>query len=302
MDVVFSTASILNLFCISLYRWFQIVRSPETYHQYFTKTVVILLIISCWVVSFIIAIVPIYTNIYTTQDFLINRDNCRCDFIVNQWYALVSSSVSFWLPSAGIIYFYYQITMCAIEKHRADIKHQIRRSTFSAGSGLTQIANLGTFSSGTQGLIDPLAAPDSSSRTSYSSQYQMGSLNRTISTSPAVERNESLRENINAAKTLLILLVVYLVCWFPFFLTYIIDSFTYNVVPDYWITFVFWLGYCNSAVNPFIYAVKFKEFQPAFLDTLGCLGLCTCCNKDVRNFNSSAQGAAHKNLYDGTKT
>ena len=39
-----------------------------------------------------------------------------------------------------------------------------------------------------QGLIDPLAAPDSSSRTSYSSQYQMGSLNRTISTSPAVER------------------------------------------------------------------------------------------------------------------
>ena len=37
---------------LNLLRWFQIVRSPETYHQYFTKTVVILLIISCWVVRY----------------------------------------------------------------------------------------------------------------------------------------------------------------------------------------------------------------------------------------------------------
>ena len=33
-------------------------------------------------------------------------------------------------------------------------------------------------------------------------------------------RNESLRDNINAAKTLVIILIVFFVCWFPFFLTY----------------------------------------------------------------------------------
>ena len=36
-------------------------------------------------------------------------------------------------------------------------------------------------------------------------------------------RNESLRDNINAAKTLVIILIVFFVCWFPFFLTYILS-------------------------------------------------------------------------------
>ena len=38
--------------------------------------------------------------------------------------------------------------------------------------------------------------------------------------------------------------------------------------PDGWTSFVFWLGYTNSSINPFIYAVKFKEFRPAFRDSL----------------------------------
>ena len=42
-----------------------------------------------------------------------------------------------------------------------------------------------------------------------------------VSRMPCV-RNESLRDNINAAKTLVIILIVFFVCWFPFFLTYIL--------------------------------------------------------------------------------
>ena len=41
--------------------------------------------------------------------------------------------------------------------------------------------------------------------------------------------------------------------------------------PDGWTSFVFWLGYTNSSINPFIYAVKFKEFRPAFIDSLNWL-------------------------------
>ena len=41
--------------------------------------------------------------------------------------------------------------------------------------------------------------------------------------------------------------------------------------PDGWTSFVFWLGYTNSSINPFIYAVKFKEFRPAFRDSLSWL-------------------------------
>ena len=36
----------------------------------------------------------------------------------------------------------------------------------------------------------------------------------------------------------------------------------------------------------FINDFMFQEFKPAFLDTLRCLGLCTCCKDDLRNFNN----------------
>ena len=31
-----------------------------------------------------------------------------------------------------------------------------------------------------------------------------------------------MRDNINAAKTLVIILIVFFICWFPFFLTYVL--------------------------------------------------------------------------------
>ena len=44
------------------------------------------LIVGIWILSFIIAFVPIYTNIYTTQEFTESRDPCKCDFVVNEWW------------------------------------------------------------------------------------------------------------------------------------------------------------------------------------------------------------------------
>ena len=64
-----------------LLRWCQIVAFPASYQEYFGRQVVFSLIVGIWVVSFIIAFVPIFTNIYTTQHFLHTRDHCKCEFI-----------------------------------------------------------------------------------------------------------------------------------------------------------------------------------------------------------------------------
>jgi len=267
MDVVFCTASILNLFCISMYRWCQIVAFPESYREYFTRPVVLSLILGIWVLSTLIAFVPIWSSVYTTQEFLANRSPCVCDFRPNAWYAMFSSSISFWLPSIGIVYFYIEITRCAVQKAQADMI--VRRSTCSAGSAFTQYSNGSTAN---QALLDPYAAPGSRASGSISSS-QSGTVrvSRNYSISPALDRNESLRDNINAAKTLVIILIVFFVCWFPFFLTYVLAYVAKVNFPESWIVFIFWLGYTNSAINPFIYAVKFQEFRPAFRDTLRCL-------------------------------
>jgi len=291
MDVVFSTASILNLFCISMYRWCQIVAFPESYREYFSRSVVVSIIIGIWILSFIIAFVPIFTNIYTTQQFLEARTPCKCDFVVNEWYCLVSSSISFWLPSAGIVYFYYEITKCAVEKSQADAK--VRRSTCSAGSAITQYST--NSSCANQVLLDPYSSPGSGAHTPrVSNSSQMGTMNRNYNVSPHIDRNESLRDNINAAKTLVIILIVFFVCWFPFFLTYILSFVGKLSFPDGWTSFVFWLGYTNSSINPFIYAVKFKEFRPAFKDTLRCILCQTKTPADTPRWTSTSTNIIFK--------
>ena len=118
----------------------------------------------------------------------------------------------------------------------------VRRSTCSASSALTQYSGS---SSAHQVLLEPysntgsgLASPHSPRPSTAS--HPGGSITRNYSVSPHIDRsdlatspdwrvttsccrNESLRDNINAAKTLVIILIVFFVCWFPFFTTYFLS-------------------------------------------------------------------------------
>ena len=91
-------------------------------------------------------------------------------------------------------------------------------------------------------------------------------------------------------------------CSFNCILIYTTDR---NKISRDWIRIQFNVSLYNKVIQSFscnlLFNIKiwilFQEFQPAFLDTLGCLGLCTCCNKDLRNFNSSAQGVHFRVRY-----
>ncbi|XP_035658105.1 probable G-protein coupled receptor No18 [Branchiostoma floridae] len=68
--------------------------------------------------------------------------------------------------------------------------------------------------------------------------------------------------------TLIIGLVMgaFIVCWYPFFQLYpIVVACESCNVPELVFKFFFWIGYCNSAVNPIIYTIFNKDFRGAFL-------------------------------------
>lgn len=51
----------------------------------------------------------------------------------------------------------------------------------------------------------------------------------------------------------------------PFFTLYLIRPFVcQDCINDVLFSVLFWLGYCNSAINPFIYAMFSKDFRFAF--------------------------------------
>ena len=56
----------------------------------------------------------------------------------------------------------------------------------------------------------------------------------------------------------------FIIAWLPFFVMYSIRGVCSHCVFRGAFTFAYWLGYCNSAINPIIYTVFNREYRKAF--------------------------------------
>ncbi|CAG5123866.1 unnamed protein product [Candidula unifasciata] len=276
-DVLFSTASILHLCCISMDRYIAILH-PLQYETKMTRPRAILMLGVTWVSSILISYIPVYSQLYTTEEnmqALIN-DPDSCPFIVNRIYAGVSSSVSFWIPCTIMLFVYARIFMEARKQEK-----MIQTSTVYLHYSDLRNAN--------GACIDRDA-------------------NRS-------ERRRMKREH-KAAKTLGIIMGAFILCFLPFFSWYVATTMCRDLCPypPMLGSALFWVGYFNSCLNPLIYAYFNRDFRTAFkkllhLDLVPCDSNCDpsshalnstfvsnhvrhsrdICNLGVRLSNSSLQ-------------
>ncbi|XP_008296024.1 alpha-2A adrenergic receptor [Stegastes partitus] len=76
---------------------------------------------------------------------------------------------------------------------------------------------------------------------------------------------------------LAVVIGVFVICWFPFFFTYMLTTLCQSCpVPDTLFKFFFWFGYCNSALNPIIYTIFNNDFRRSFKKIL--------CRRDTRRY------------------
>uniref|UniRef100_A0A8D9A515 Octopamine receptor beta-2R n=1 Tax=Cacopsylla melanoneura TaxID=428564 RepID=A0A8D9A515_9HEMI len=285
-DVYFSTASILHLCCISVDRYYAIVK-PLEYPINITKRVVAFMLLNVWISPAVISFVPIMCGWYTTKEHWDYRNlhPSICDFKVNRIYAIVSSSISFWIPCTIMVF-----TYLAIFKEANRQEKQLHSRHY-----------------GNQLLLDNHARDASYSNSNGDLAVGSGktlTLDDGHHSTPTKDRNIiKMKREHKAARTLGIIMGTFILCWLPFFLWYVITSLCGEACdcPDYVVAIFFWIGYFNSTLNPLIYAYFNRDFREAFKNTLQC-AFCSLCRREPSDLDELDIRRASLRYDDRTKS
>lgn len=257
-DVLSATASIMHLCCISVDRYYAIIR-PLEYPLKITNKVVGVMLACVWISSSFVSFLPIFLGWYTTEKHMRERQlhPDQCEFKVNKPYAIISSSVSFWIPAFIMIFTYYRIFLEANRQAKMLYKHTV--------GPLQSMENVN----------QTLASNGKDQQNSGDPQQQQRGSDQSTPTKRTM--HHKMKRERKAAKTLGIIMGAFILCWLPFFLWYVISTLGELRTPDEIVSLLFWIGYINSSLNPLIYAYFNRDFRNAFKETLNMMNCFRRC-------------------------
>ncbi|XP_069361848.1 dopamine receptor 2-like isoform X1 [Maniola hyperantus] len=287
LDVLFSTASILNLCVISLDRYWAIT-DPITYPMRMSGRKAAFLIAAVWVCSGAISFPAIAwwraVRIEEVPDY-------KCPFTENLEYIIFSSTISFYLPLFVMVFTYYRIYRAATIQTRS-LKIGTKQVMRPSGElELTLRIHRGGTVRKRNEVCHGACTPEEADHEPLTALQNNG-LSRSSTRLTNVAHNKHLPKNFSlsrkfakfakekkAAKTLGIVMGVFIVCWLPFFVVNLLSGICSSCITHEEIVnvVVTWLGWVNSSMNPVIYACWSRDFRRAFLRII-----CVCCPRKLR--------------------
>lgn len=234
MDVMLCTASILTLLVISVDRYLAVSR-PLRYTSLVLPWRVAVVMTSVWTVSLAVSFLPIQMGWNTVNGTVQNqgpgRSEKKCRFELNRPYVLADSLLTFFLPLIAMCWTYLRILRIA--------RAQAKRIVSARPTCIT----------------------------SYNGRANPPTTTLVVSSVSAA----TLREH-KATVTLAAVIGAFMVCWLPYFIMFTVLGLKEHPdpykVPEY--SVVLWLGYTNSALNPFLYGALNRDFRSAYTHLLRC--------------------------------
>uniref|UniRef100_A0A8B9MA17 Alpha-2B adrenergic receptor n=1 Tax=Accipiter nisus TaxID=211598 RepID=A0A8B9MA17_9AVES len=227
LDVLFCTSSIVHLCAISLDRYWSVSRAIE-YNAKRTPRRIKCSIFIVWTIAAVISLPPL---VYKGEKKAAVGGRPQCKLNEEAWYVLSSSVGSFFAPCLIMILVYLRIYLIAKRRHRSH-----PASTKPPGS------------------VPPNVTPPPGGRPRDTLATGTG---RVVLAHRPPKR---------FTFVLAVVIGVFVLCWFPFFFLYSLGALCPQrcKVPDGVFQFFFWIGYCNSSLNPVIYTVFNQDFRKAF--------------------------------------
>ncbi|KAG6451243.1 octopamine receptor 1 [Manduca sexta] len=296
LDILLCTASILSLCAISVDRYLAVTR-PLTYsRRRRSKKLALTMIFFVWIAAGAITCPPMFG--WYEPD---HNQGGVCRYNQNPGYVVFSAMGSFFLPMAVMVYVYARISCVVARRHqqlasstkcsKRDKLSCIRTESDSGSDKLSlrQSASKQTFKnsnqqseSSSQGDHKCCCFKEKKIKQKYRSKEKESRFynevtfkanfkyKNTTRRSQSVKEHEnnrvsSLRRETKTAQTLSLVVGGFVACWLPFFLYYLLTPFIpSNYVNPVLMYVLTWLGWFNSAINPFIYAFYSPDFRVAF--------------------------------------